>query len=57
MERQAKLMGMTPNAYLRQGLAAMIAGNEEASRLPLQRRAAELGMIARECHRLALNYG
>ena len=24
-------MGMTPNAYLRQGLAAVIAGNEEAT--------------------------
>jgi hypothetical protein len=31
IERQAKLMGMTPNAYLRQGLAAVIAGTEEAT--------------------------
>ena len=31
IERQAKFTGITPNAYLRQGLAAVIAGNEEAT--------------------------
>ena len=31
IKRQAKLMGMSPNDYLRQALAAVIAGNEEAT--------------------------
>jgi hypothetical protein len=30
IERQTKLMGYTPKEYLRQALAAVIAGNEEA---------------------------